>query len=188
MARNGSLDSEDEIAGLVTAVPKLVSIFKILAVDAGLTPGDLKPRDVLVRHLGDGQWDVRITDIEGVAPMPVRLQGKDVLDGCFVDTQLHPACRLLLTMQVTVAVLACGPDRQTGFAQEFVRRALHELALPLGAAQNLCRHPCYSPARFSGRLFKDNDQKHSAIALIRATHDANGICPANMTWDHGYIG
>jgi len=70
---------------------------------------DLKPGDMLLRKLGDGPWEVRITDFDRAG---------------HVGSSLPPLCHLLVTLAQPTATIACWPFRHTELARAFVGRSL----------------------------------------------------------------
>ena len=80
---------------------------------------DVKPRDMYVRrarewealnHTSVSKWQLRVSDVE-FAP-------HGILTGMLLD--VTATCRLALTLQLPVVLLACGPLRNHEFSKSFV--------------------------------------------------------------------
>lgn len=103
--------------GVEAVADRLFDCFEALSRGSGLIGLDIKPKDMLIRF-ENGRWEARLSDIDITAVANY----KSLYAGVPVP-YLHPDCALLMFLQLSTTLLACGPARDTEMARRFVARA-----------------------------------------------------------------
>ena len=179
---------------LVSVVPKLLDLIETLTMEAGLIHTDIKPREILVRRMGGRQWDSRLTDLDGVNYGHVihhqsngQLYNLPLTNINYGQLNVeHPACRMLVSVQLAIAMFACGPLRAAAVAKAFVKQGLERVIMALNA--NGVDHPegsfCGTAIGSQKKTIFDNNRSHTSHELLRAVHASGGTCPEEMTWEN----
>ena len=179
---------------LVSVVPKLLDLIETLTMEAGLIHTDIKPREILVRRMGGRQWDTRLTDLDGVNYGHVihhqsngQLYNLPLTNINYGQLNVeHPACRMLVSVQLAIAMFACGPLRAAAVAKAFVKQGLERVSMALNA--NGVDHPegsfCGTAIGSQKKTIFDNNRSHTSHELLRAVHASGGTCPEEMTWEN----